>query len=123
MATTMTVRTTRAIAATLPVHATRGPSRRAAPAGVAGEPPAAGFYARRRFAVARYLEEHSGAAALLPRLREARRGQDRAPERAFWQLVELLGLERQARHAELMAGRQRLRDAQPALYAAYMKSR
>jgi hypothetical protein len=61
--------------------------------------------------------------ALLPRLREARRGQDRAPERAFWQLVELLGLERQARHAELMAGRQRLRDAQPALYAAYMKSR
>lgn len=61
--------------------------------------------------------------ALLPRLREARRGQDRAPERAFWQLVELLGLERQARHAELMAGRQRLRDAQPALYAAYMQSR
>ena len=61
--------------------------------------------------------------ALLPRLRDARRGQDSAPERAFWQLVELLGLERQARHAELMASRQRLRDAQPALYAAYMKSR
>lgn len=61
--------------------------------------------------------------ALLPRLREARRGQDRAPERAFWQLVELLGLERQARHRELIAARQRLRDAQPALYAAYMKSR
>ena len=61
--------------------------------------------------------------ALLPRLREARRGQDSAPERAFWQLVELLGLERQARHADLMASRQRLRDAQPALYAAYMTSR
>lgn len=61
--------------------------------------------------------------ALLPHLREARRGQDSAAERAFWQLVELLGLERQARHAELMASRQRLRDAQPALYAAYMKSR
>lgn len=61
--------------------------------------------------------------ALLPRLREARRGQDSAPERAFWQLAELLGLERQARHADLMAGRQRLRDAHPALYAAYMKSR
>ena len=61
--------------------------------------------------------------ALLARLREARRGQDSAPERAFWQLGELLGLERQARHHELIAGRQRLRDAQPALYAAYMKSR
>ena len=61
--------------------------------------------------------------ALLPRLREARRGQDSAPERGFWQLGELLGLERQARHHELIAGRQRLRDAQPALYAAYMKSR
>jgi hypothetical protein len=61
--------------------------------------------------------------ALLPRLREARRGLDSAPERAFWQLVELLGLERQARHHELIAGRQRLRDQQPALYAAYMKSR
>ena len=61
--------------------------------------------------------------ALLPRLREARRGQDSAPERAFWQVVELLGLERQARHADLMASRQRLRDAQPALYAAYMTSR
>ena len=61
--------------------------------------------------------------ALLPRLREARRGQDSVPERAFWQLVDLLGLERQARHADLMAGRQHLRDAHPALYAAYMKSR
>ena len=60
---------------------------------------------------------------LLPRLRQARRGQCDAPERAFWQLGELLGLERQARHPELIAGRQRLRDAQPALYAAYMKSR
>ena len=61
--------------------------------------------------------------ALLPRLRQARRGQNSAPERAFWRLVELLGLERQARHADLMAGRQRLREAQPALFAAYMKSR
>ena len=60
---------------------------------------------------------------LLPRLREARRDQCDAPEQAFWQLGELLGLERQARHPELIAGRQRLRDAQPALYAAYMQSR
>lgn len=61
--------------------------------------------------------------ALLPHLRTARRGQDSAPERAFWQLVELLGLERQGRHPELIAGRQQLRQQQPALYAAYMKSR
>lgn len=61
--------------------------------------------------------------ALLPLLRAARRGQDTGPERAFWQLVELLGLERQGRHHELIAGRQQLRGQQPALYAAYMKSR
>ena len=54
---------------------------------------------------------------------DARTGQDSVPERAFWQLVDLLGLERQARHADLMAGRQRLRDVHPALYAAYMTSR
>lgn len=38
-------------------------------------------------------------------------------------LAELLGLEREGRHAELMAARKRLRDLQPALYAAYMRSR
>ena len=61
--------------------------------------------------------------ALLPRLREANTGQDSAPERVFRLLVELLGLERQGRHAELIAGRKRLRDQQPALYAVYMKTR
>ena len=61
--------------------------------------------------------------ALLPRLREARRGADGEPERCFRLLVELLGLERQGRHRELIDGRRRLRDRQPALYAAYMKSR
>jgi hypothetical protein len=61
--------------------------------------------------------------ALLPRLREAGTGLDSAPERVFKGLVELLGLERQGRHHELIASRKRLRDQQPALYAAYMQSR
>lgn len=61
--------------------------------------------------------------ALLPHLRGAQPGQDSPPERSFRLLVGLLGLERQGRHAELMAGRRRLRGQQPALYAAYMRSR
>ncbi len=61
--------------------------------------------------------------ALLPQLRLAQTGQDSAPERSFRLLAELLGLERQGRHAELVAGRKRLRDQQPALFAAYMATR
>jgi len=61
--------------------------------------------------------------ALLPRLREAHTGQDGEPERCFRLLAELLGLERQGRHRDLIEGRKRLRDQQPALYAAYMASR
>ena len=61
--------------------------------------------------------------ALLPQLRQAEAGQDSAPERAFRLLAQLLGFERQGRHAELIAARKRLRDLQPALYAAYMRSR
>ena len=61
--------------------------------------------------------------ALLPQLREARTGQDSAPERCFRLMAELLGLERQARHHQLMDGRKRLRDQQPALYTLYMASR
>lgn len=61
--------------------------------------------------------------ALLPHLRQARAGQDSAPERAFRLQVELLGLERTGRHHELITARKRLRDLQPALYAAYMSSR
>ena len=61
--------------------------------------------------------------ALLPQLRLAQTGQDSAPERCFRLLAELLGLERQGRHHELVAGRKRLRDQQPALYAAYLRSR
>lgn len=61
--------------------------------------------------------------ALLPRLRVAEPGLDSLPERAFRSLCELLGLERQGRHAELVAGRKRLRALAPALYAVYMKTR
>ena len=61
--------------------------------------------------------------ALLAHLRQAAAGQDSAPERCMRLLAELLGLERQGRHAELMAARKRLRDLQPALFAAYMASR
>ena len=61
--------------------------------------------------------------ALLAPLRQAAAGQDSAPERSFRLLAVLLGLERAGRHADLMAARKRLRDQQPALYAAYMASR
>ena len=61
--------------------------------------------------------------ALLERLREARTGQDSPPERSFRLLVELLGLERQGRQAELIGHRRRLRDAQPVLFDAYLRRR
>jgi len=61
--------------------------------------------------------------SLLPRLLGARTGQHSEPERGFGLVAELLGLERQGKHHELIAGRKRLRDVQPALYAAYMKTR
>jgi len=61
--------------------------------------------------------------ALLPRLRHAEPGQGCDAERAFRLMGELLGLERQGRHADLIEGRKRLRDLQPALYAAYMGTR
>ena len=60
---------------------------------------------------------------LLPRLLGARTGQHSEPDRGFGLVAELLGLERQGRHHELIAGRTRLRDVQPGLYAAYMKTR
>jgi hypothetical protein len=61
--------------------------------------------------------------ALLPMLRQAQPGQDTEPERAFRLMTELLGLERQGRHAELIECRKRLRGLQPALYAIYMRTR
>jgi len=70
-----------------------------------------------------------GAWALIerPDLREqlapAQTSQHTPPEQAMRLLVELLGLERQGRHADVIARRKELRDLQPSLYAAYMKSR
>ena len=61
--------------------------------------------------------------ALLPLLRGAQTGQNSLPEQAFRLMAELLGLERQGRHHEVIDGRKRLRDLQPALYAVYMKAR
>jgi hypothetical protein len=61
--------------------------------------------------------------ALAPRLGQAQSGLQRAPEQAMRLLLDLLHLERQGRQHDLPAQRRRLRELQPALYAAYMKSR
>jgi hypothetical protein len=61
--------------------------------------------------------------ALAPRLGQAQPGLQRAPEQAMRLLLDLLHLERQGRQHDLPAQRRRLRELQPALYAAYMKSR
>lgn len=46
-----------------------------------------------------------------------------APERALRLLVELIGLEHQGRHHDVVERRRRLRDLQPSLYAAYLRTR
>lgn len=56
-------------------------------------------------------------------LASAQPGQHRAPEQAMRLMVELLGLERQGRHHDIVAHRKRLRALHPGLYAAYMKTR
>jgi hypothetical protein len=61
--------------------------------------------------------------ALARWLGQAQPGLQRPPERAMRLLLDLLHLERQGRQHELLAQRRRLRDLQPSLYAAYMKSR
>jgi hypothetical protein len=61
--------------------------------------------------------------ALREQLAVAQASLHSAPEQAMRLLVELLGLERQGRHADIVARRKVLRDLQPWLYAAYMKSR
>ena len=48
---------------------------------------------------------------------------DSEPERAMRLLLELLGLERQGRHHEVVERRKALRDMHPSLYAAYMRTR
>ncbi len=77
------------------------------------QPPAAWFPA--------WLANHQP--ALLSALRLAQPGQALPAEQCFRLVASLLGLEGQGRHAELMRQRARLRQAQPSLYAAYMRSR
>ena len=61
--------------------------------------------------------------ALASRLNEAIPSLGSAPELAMRQMVELLRLERQGRHHELVERRKALRSLNPALYGAYMKTR
>ncbi|MEP6723041.1 MAG: hypothetical protein ABJA77_16480 [Variovorax sp.] len=66
------------------------------------------------------LTEKPGLSRLLG---EAQRALHTEPEQAMRLLLELLGLERQGRHHDLVARRRALRDAHPSLYAAYMRTR
>jgi len=63
------------------------------------------------------------APALASRLGLAQLSLRRPPEQAMRLMLELLGLERQGRHHDLVAGRRQLRDLCGPLYAAYMATR
>jgi hypothetical protein len=56
-------------------------------------------------------------------LGQAQSGLHTEPEQAMRLLLELLGLERQGRHHDVIARRKALRDAHSSLYAAYLKTR
>jgi hypothetical protein len=55
--------------------------------------------------------------------RLAQHGANTQAERCAWQLLNLLALERQGRHAELIEGRRKLRDSNQGLFEFYMRSR
>lgn len=61
--------------------------------------------------------------ALAAHLALAQPSQHSAPEKALRVLIELLGLERQGRHHDVVARRKTLRDIHLSLHAAYMKTR
>lgn len=61
--------------------------------------------------------------ALASQLAAAEPGLRRRPETGLRLMVELLGLERQGRHHELVQRRRALRDLHPGLFAAYMATR
>jgi hypothetical protein len=61
--------------------------------------------------------------ALSRLLGEAQRSVHTAPEQAMRLLLELLGLEKQGRHRDMIDRRKVLRDVYPLLYAAYMTTR
>ncbi|MDD4943256.1 MAG: hypothetical protein PHQ13_06945, partial [Rhodoferax sp.] len=58
-----------------------------------------------------------------PDLALAQPGQHSAPEQAMRLLINLLGLEHQGRHHDLVKLRKSLRGLHAGLYAAYMKTR
>ena len=60
---------------------------------------------------------------LADRLREAQLSRHMDPERATSMLLQILSLERQGRHHDLIERRQALRDLHGGLYAAYLKTR
>ncbi len=61
--------------------------------------------------------------ALAPHLALAQPSQQAAPERAMRLVLEILGLERQGRHHDLVQRRRSLRDLNATLFAAYMATR
>jgi hypothetical protein len=56
-------------------------------------------------------------------LRQTQRGRDSLPERTARLIADLLGLERQGRHAEVLELRKKLRNLHTELFALYMLSR
>ncbi|WP_421377203.1 hypothetical protein ACOCG7_06050 [Paraburkholderia sp. DD10] len=62
-------------------------------------------------------------AGLAPLFKQAEPSRRNAPERATKVMLELLSLERQGRHHELLETRRELQALNAALYAAYMKTR
>lgn len=63
------------------------------------------------------------ASGLAEALRQAEPGANSPPESCARVVLELLALERRGRHAELIEGRRRLREAHPGLFARYMQIR
>lgn len=63
------------------------------------------------------------APALAPLIRETQTCNNDAPERVARLILELLALEKQGRHDELIAQRKKLRNSHAGLYALYMSSR
>jgi hypothetical protein len=60
---------------------------------------------------------------LAPVLREAQASRGDAPEQVARLVLEMLALERQGRHAELIADRKRLRALNAGLFDRYMRTR
>lgn len=56
-------------------------------------------------------------------MRLAQHGADTPAERCAWLVLNLLLLERQGRHADIIDGRRKLRAAHPGLFELYMRSR